>query len=153
MSIVGEGEEEAVNEPVAVIDEAPLVAIATNYFAGGSREEIARETGLRSDHVEYHVDRLEAVVFLLAAERSSDFMAHVLGWSTEEVGAYLRQTKRHLGRWRQSLQAQDLVRERKIEGAQEWFAGGLEEEPESSGDDSVAREQSLSVLDFWTSRW
>lgn len=141
------------NEPIAVIDETPLVAIATSYFAGGSREEIVRETGLRLDQVEYHVDRLEAMIFLLAAERPPEFMVRVLGWSNPEVDAYLCQTKRHLGRWRQSLQAQDLVREREIEGAREWFASGPEGDSKSAEEDSASREKSLSVLEFWTSRW
>lgn len=140
-------------ESIAVIEEAPLSAVAISYFAGGTREEIVRETGIEPRHVDHHVDRLEAVIFLLAAERSPPLMARSLGWPREEVQSYLRQTERHLGRWRQTVQAQELVRERQLEGAGEWFALDPPEEASPVEADLSTRQRSLSVLDFWTARW
>ena len=138
-----------------VADKVTLATIVELSFQGEEPSKIAEDLKLSQRLVLQSLERLEAVMLLVAHDFPTHFLARVLRVAQEEASVYLDSVRHHLGK---SERVRDYLEAKKI------FEPCVKSETEVSeaknpSDEaalsSTASEaaQALEVLDFWASRW
>jgi hypothetical protein len=131
-------------------DTSTLCLIAERYFKGEAPERIAAANRMNLRLVTQRLNRLEAVVLLLAHEFPIHLIARVTGLRPEEAHLYLDEVREHLGGTDEvrDFVARQVASER---GGPARFPGRhAEGAPVPVKEGAV---QALETLDLWVSKW
>jgi hypothetical protein len=131
-------------------DTSTLCLIAERYFKGESPERIAAANRMNLRLVTQRLNRLEAIVLLLAHEFPIHLIARVTGLRPEEAHLYLDEVREHLGG---TDEVQKFVENQAASdrGGPARFPGRHSGEPPLPVKDDAV--QALETLDLWVSKW
>ena len=128
-----------------------LCLIAERYFKGEAPERIAAANRMNLRLVIQRLNRLEAIVLLLAHEFPVHLIARVTGLRPEEAHLYLDEVREHLGG---TDEVRDFVERQAASdrGGPARFPG-RHSDPPSPPPVKKQAVQALETLDLWVSKW